>query len=83
MCFNCYDVGHREEFCHKPKRVLGTKLTVKRHERRIGKKKSGGVSDGNASAGSGGAIVTGRTVGDSMLGGVGDGHDDDAKISVE
>jgi len=83
VCFNCYDVGHREEFCHKPKRIMGTKLTVKRHERRRGKKKSGGLSDGNASAGSGSAIVTGPAVGDSMLGGVGDGHDGDDNTSAE
>jgi len=42
VCFNCYAVGHREDVCDKPKRILGNRQGTKKNEKRKGGKKGGG-----------------------------------------
>jgi len=53
VCFNCYDVGHREDVCVKPKRLLGNRQPLKKTEKRKGGKKGGhgGLVTGSSAVG--------------------------------
>lgn len=78
MCFNCYDVGHREDVCEKPKRILGNhRQAVRKSERRkLGKKGGGGGSSGH------GGIMMGAGVSGGLPTG-GDGDDDDVETFTD